>query len=372
MPTQTNSSAVRVAFAGTGKVAETHARTLKGIPCVTLAAVCDVDPRKAESFAKRWGVPAWYGSLSEMLGSQKVDTVHVLTTPPAHAAVAIECMQAGSHVLIEKPMATSARECREIGRAAQHHKRVVAVNHTAIHALTPNRLVEIIRSRRLGQVEMLVASFNCPLPLSATGPWMLREPGNIIFELGSHTMSGLLQIMGPVQSATVTITGKVELNTGVPFYKTWMAALICERGPVQLHISYGRDFGDAWMAAIGQDGVAMADMRRDTIRVSQNTCFLPPVDNLLDTTRTIRQIFADGLSAFVGSARGILGAGGDTYSKLMRSSIGDFYDALRSGRPPLSDLRFGTAVVEACEAIIRASGVETSNPGVEQHEELCA
>jgi predicted dehydrogenase len=373
MPTQTNSSPLRVAFAGAGKVAETHARILRGVPGATLAAICDVDPNKAESLAIRWGVPAWYGSLAEMLAAQKVDTVHVLTTPPAHTKVAIECMEAGSHVLIEKPMAVSAEECRAIGRAAQHHNRVVAVNHTALYAPTPLRLMDVIRSRCLGQVETLVASFNSPLPLTATGLWMLQEPGNIILELGSHTMSGLLQLMGPVQSATVTVTGRVLLNNGVPFYKTWLAALVCERGPVQLHLSYGRDFGDAWIAAIGQDGVAFADMRRDTIRVSQNSRFLPPVDNLLDSARSARQISGDGMRAFFESAQGILGLKpcGDTYSQLMRSSIGDFYDALREGRAPVADLAFGTAVVEACEGIIRASGVETTKSGVE-HEQLCA
>src|SRR5207237_6697381 len=67
-----------------------------------------------------------------------------------------------------------------------------------------------------------------------------REPGNIVLELGAHTLSALLRIMGPVQSASVTVTNKVVLNNGQPFFKTWLANLMCERGPVQMHMSYGR------------------------------------------------------------------------------------------------------------------------------------
>ena len=59
----------------------------------------------------------------------------------------------------------------------------------------------------------------------------------------AHTLSALLRIMGPVQSASVTVTNKVVLNNGQPFFKTWLANLMCERGPVQMHMSYGRDFG---------------------------------------------------------------------------------------------------------------------------------
>ena len=329
---------LRVALLGAGKVADAHARALTSIPGVSVAAICDTDGRKAEVMAKRWHIPAWFDDPARMMRTERLDTLHVLTPPPAHAQCAIEAITAGCHVLIEKPMATTVADANEIRRAARRHRRVVAVNHTAIHVSTFVRLLDVIRSRRLGAVEEVLSTSNSPLALQATSLWMLREPGNIVLELGAHTLSALLQIMGPVQSASVTVTNKVMLNNGAPFYKTWLASLICERGPVQMHMSYGRDFGDACVTLIGQDGVATADLRRDTVRVTGNSRFLTPVDNLLDSFTSARTIAGDAMRSFHNFNMGLLGMRplSDNYSRIMRGSIGDFYDALRQGRKPVS------------------------------------
>lgn len=363
---------LRVALLGAGKVAEAHALALKSIPGVSVAAICDTDGSKAEVFAGRWQIPAWFDDPARMLRTERIDTLHVLTPPPAHAACAIEAMAAGCHVLIEKPMAITVAQVDEIRRAARRNRRVVAVNHTAIHVSTYLRLLDVIRSRRLGAVEEVIASSNSPLALQAKGLWMLREPGNIILELGAHTLSALLRIMGPMQSASVTVTNKVLLADGTPFYKTWLVNLLCERGPVQMHMSFGRDFGDATVMLIGQDGVATADLRRDTVRVTGNSRFLAPVDNLLDSFTSARTIAGDALRSFHEFTMGLMGIRplSDNYNRIMRASIGDFYNALRQGRPPVSGLEQGAAVVEACEAIIRSSGVQNIESGAQRDEKV--
>src|SRR4051794_1186719 len=96
---------LRVALLGAGKVAEAHARALKSIPGVSVVAICDMDGKKAETFAERWNIPARFDDPARMLRTERIDTLHVLTPPPAHAACAIDAVAAGCHVLIEKPMA---------------------------------------------------------------------------------------------------------------------------------------------------------------------------------------------------------------------------------------------------------------------------
>src|SRR5687768_155308 len=101
----------RSAIVGTGGIATAHAQALaRSGGRADLVAAVDVDPDRARTFAATWNVPRTYASLTELLREEEVDLVHLCTPPLLHAPQALECLEAGVTVLMEKPPTLSLAE----------------------------------------------------------------------------------------------------------------------------------------------------------------------------------------------------------------------------------------------------------------------
>lgn len=98
----------RVAIVGTGGIAAVHADNLaRTNGRAELVAACDVDQGRLDAFAEKHSIPGTYLSLADLLAEAKPDIVHLCTPPMFHIGQAIECLEAGVHVLSEKPPALS-------------------------------------------------------------------------------------------------------------------------------------------------------------------------------------------------------------------------------------------------------------------------
>jgi predicted dehydrogenase len=118
---------LRAAIVGTGAIANAHAAAIAAAPAAELVAVADRELAPAQAFAERWGGPAVFGSLDELLASGGVDVLHVCTPPGVHAEQAIAALDAGVHVICEKPAALSLDELDAMTEAARRNDRRFAV-----------------------------------------------------------------------------------------------------------------------------------------------------------------------------------------------------------------------------------------------------
>src|SRR5262249_14881866 len=101
---------IRVGFVGAGTIAAVHRDAVTRFPGAVLVGITDRDPARARDFAARaHGVRA-FPDLASMVDAA-IDVVHVLTPPHTHAPVAMEALERGCHVLVEKPLATTAAAC---------------------------------------------------------------------------------------------------------------------------------------------------------------------------------------------------------------------------------------------------------------------
>src|ERR1019366_148104 len=103
--TVASTTPLRAAVIGTGKVSEEHLRFLTADARVALAAVCDLSPSLARYAAQRFGAQRAFTNSTEMFAEARPDVVHVLTPPNTHAKLVREALNAGSHVIVEKPVA---------------------------------------------------------------------------------------------------------------------------------------------------------------------------------------------------------------------------------------------------------------------------
>jgi predicted dehydrogenase len=355
-----SSTLIRVGLVGAGAIAQFHVRALKNLSGVKLVAVCDPDYHKAIALQQSAAIQA-FDSIDGMCKAVALDAVHVLVPPDAHAATSVECLNRGWHVLVEKPLATTVEECLEIEAVAARAGRFVGVNHNTTFLPCFLQLIQDIQARKLGAIENVQVCTNVALPQLAAGQhgyWFFASPGNILLELGSHPLSAIIRLIGPVDAVRTLVSGRVVLNNGSEFFDTWQMLLSCQRAAAQWYFSVGRNLPHECIHVVGQDGAAVVDLLRNTYTFSNRTRFVGAVDNLVDAWRRSCSYLGGGLHNVTGYAVGFLGIKdtSDIFSVGMRKSIAAFHDAIRRNEKPPVGITESTAVIHACQQIMAAAG----------------
>ena len=111
---------LRVGFIGTGNISHSHITAYQYLPETEIVAGCDIKPERLEWFRQQPGCQnaAVYADYNEMLKKEKLDLVDVCTPNGVHAPATIAALNAGCHVMVEKPMAMNPKECQEMNDAA--------------------------------------------------------------------------------------------------------------------------------------------------------------------------------------------------------------------------------------------------------------
>lgn len=346
---------IRVGLLGAGGIAPAHAMMVQSLPGIELVGVADIEGNKARRLAERFKVGGWYSSLGEMMAGARPDVVHILLPPDLHANMAIEAMALGADVFIEKPMCVSEEECCAIEKAAHEFGRVVGVNHNFTFDPTFRRLIDVIRSCRIGRVQHVAVYWSWPFGDIFDTPLFTRHGASaIMLETGPHPLSLLVRLVGEVRTAVALVTEELHQASD-----TWQLAFSCERGTAQCFIGVARPFiTEMRVRAIGEDGVAEADLRLGNVTLIENTRFSPLFFKLRDTLTLAHALTSSALRRFTELVRRIP-AGNATEDSLpmMRGSIGGFYQALRAREVPEVSLQEGLAVTRSCLRAIEAADV---------------
>ena len=118
----------RVGLIGLGTMGRNHMRVLSDLEGVTLAAICDQDGKALEAASRTHSARA-YTSMHEMLQREKLDAAVVAVPTRFHVSAGLAAFEHGLHVLVEKPIAATLEEGRQLVAAARHARRLLAVGH---------------------------------------------------------------------------------------------------------------------------------------------------------------------------------------------------------------------------------------------------
>ncbi|QEC66317.1 Gfo/Idh/MocA family oxidoreductase [Panacibacter ginsenosidivorans] len=141
---------LRFAIIGCGRIAQRHAEQIDRFG--HLVAVCDIIPNKANDLAKEFGAKAYYTTASLLLQRQSIDVIVVCTPNGLHALHAIEALNAGFHVLCEKPMAISAPDCRLMITTSEKNKRQLFVVKQNRFNPPVQAVKELLDQNKLGKI----------------------------------------------------------------------------------------------------------------------------------------------------------------------------------------------------------------------------
>jgi predicted dehydrogenase len=143
---------LRAAVVGTGKISEEHLKFLSGNPDVELLAVCDLSPALAQYSARRFGAKRFFTDYAQMLAETSPNVVHVLTPASTHLMVTMDCLNAGAHVIVEKPAALNGADLEQLRKVANRCGKRVIEDHNYRFNRPILAIESAIAAGKLGEV----------------------------------------------------------------------------------------------------------------------------------------------------------------------------------------------------------------------------
>ena len=343
-----------ICLVGAGVISQSHAEALRSLGR-RIVAVVDPDTAAAQRLAQVTGA-ASYPSVQAAQAAGGFDRAHVLVPPPAHAEAALPLLEAGIHVLAEKPFATSSAECGTLLEAAFRSGARLGVNQNFVYHPAFVRLRRAVEAGALGRPRFVSCLYNVALrQLQARqfGHWMFRAPGNILLEQAVHPLSQIVALAGPVRQVRALADAAMEIAPGVPFCPAVTLTLEGERLPAQLRFAVGQSFPFWQVTVVCDDGVIVADILANRVATYDHTRWLEPVDALVSGLALAAGLAGDSVAnaARYAAATLHLTGRGDPFFRSMRASIAAFHDAVDHGRAPALDGAFGAGLVGLCETI---------------------
>ena len=290
-------------------------------------AVAARDPARAARFAKKHGIPRVHASYDALLADPEIDAVYNPLPNGLHCAWTLRALEAGKHVLCEKPLASNADEASRMAEAAQRAGRVlIEAFHWRHHPLA-SRMREILRAGEIGEVRHVEASTCIPMLM----------PGNIRFryELGGGALMDI---------------GSYAVNM-----VRWLAEAEPEVVSAEARLSSPKV--DRWLRA----ELRFADGRTGRITSSLFSATLLRLENRVEGSRGTLRVFNPLAPHFYhrltveaeGQRRRERVPGEATYTHQLRH----FVARVRGAPPGPAEARDGVANMRAIDAIYRAAGL---------------
>jgi nucleoside-diphosphate-sugar epimerase/predicted dehydrogenase len=327
-------------------ISEYHAAAVQALPEVDLIGVFDVDVRRAEARAAEWSTRA-YVSL-EALVEAGANVIHVLTPPSAHADMALEALDRGCHVLVEKPLAQTADDARRIGETAAARGLAATVNHSLLYDPQMLGALEQIRAGAVGEVVGVDVFRSQEYPPYQGGelPPHMRDVAYPWRDVGVHCLYVIEELLGrivDVDAEWLSVGGNRDLA-----FDEWRAVVRCERGLGQFQLSWNAKPVESQIVIHGTRGV----MRVDTFAMFRSRRALTPLPKAAERVvnayaESLRPLAEVPISAWKFLRKEVQAYQG------VRNLVADFYRRLSAGLPPPVAVDDAVVVVEWLERVAR-------------------
>jgi predicted dehydrogenase len=186
-----------VGIIGGGRICRAHALSAAALPETRLAGIAEIDPERLAKVTETYGCRG-YADYRELLADPEVEAAVVGLPHWLHRDVTIDCLKAGRHVLLEKPMAMNVAECDAMIEAARASGKTLMVAHSQ-HFFPVNIAArELIRSGEIGSVVMATDTWYKPFWEGQRPPWFLdaSKGGGMWPMNGSHMIDRLTYLLG--------------------------------------------------------------------------------------------------------------------------------------------------------------------------------
>jgi predicted dehydrogenase len=323
-------SPIGAAVVGYGYWGPNIVRNVLERPELRLLGLCERDPARVAEFSRRHPEVRVEAELEELLLDPGIEAVMIATPPRTHHALARAALQAGRHVLVEKPLAASVAEAEDLIELAAEMERVLMPGHTFLYSPPVNKVRDLIASGELGEVYFVTSS---RMNLG------LYQADGVISDLAPHDLSILLYWLDRPLTH-LAASGQSVFQQGVP--ETAFLNLTFEQGArANVQISWLAPRKLRHMVVVGSKRmVSYEDTSSDeSVRI---------YDRGLDVDQAQ-------VPATFGEYRLTYRSGDIVVPRIEAAEplgleLADFANAVRTGEEPRSSARLGLEVVRALDA----------------------
>jgi predicted dehydrogenase len=192
---------LKVAIVGCGKIADGHVEEIQKMPeLARVVAVCDLEPIMAEQLAVRYGIEHHGADFAKLLREQKPDVVHITTPPSSHLPLAIQSIDAGAHVFVEKPFTLNLADSKKLVAKAEEAKKKLSIGYTYLFDPPAIEMRQLIREGVLGDIVHVESFFGYNLAgpfgkavLADPNHWVLKLPGQLFHNNIDHLLNKVVE-----------------------------------------------------------------------------------------------------------------------------------------------------------------------------------
>jgi 2-alkyl-3-oxoalkanoate reductase len=343
---------LRVGIIGCGKISLSHISALKDIPGIDICGVCDRDIQRAKEIAQAAPGARIYTDLAEFLQRERPESVHILTPPSTHAPLAIQAMEAGCHVIVEKPMALNTKEADAMIASAKANGVWLSTCHNYLFKPSIMKARELVRSGAIGRT-IYVNSFygltgegNSYAGAAGQGHWAWRLPGGAFTNFLPHLIYLQHEFLGENARVSGVTLGKAtgDIETEI------VTSLSSGSTTGTMTVSMSAKPYAKFIEIYGTKGIIRADMVSEVCIINRDHK-LPRLiskatfnleKSLQLTTGTASSMF----QVFTGKMKNMPD---------MRNFLQEFYTSVAAGHQPAVSGEDGRAMVAMLEDIWKGS-----------------
>ena len=346
-------SPMKVGFIGCGGIARVHLRAVRASNA-QLVGVADVFENYARRFAAEecGGNVDVYPSARELIRHARPDVVHVLTPPATHFKAVLDCLEAGCHVLVEKPMATTPAESRALMEAAERSDKLLSIDHNYRFEPVIRQARKIFDTGTIGRLVSVEVDYGydvnrCPAMLRAGSEkshWLYKLNGGPLEDHMAHPLSFVYEYLDSIKGVTTCARNRGVLPA--PWDDEIRVILDAEPAQAEIYISFGIKPDAVSLTLRGTDGTIVADVYSMTVVVDAKSILPRAATRALSAYRRAAQHLQGGIVNVCSTVFGRLDKTGG-----ISVVVGGFYEAIRNQTVPPVTMQEGHAVVELMHRI---------------------
>jgi predicted dehydrogenase len=232
-------SIMKIGIVGCGDVSGLHVNAWRDVGA-SVAAVCDINEENAIQFAEKWRIPSRHTSFSKMLQSEDLFAISICTPPQFHANMAIEALESGCHVVVEKPFTVTTEEADKVLSTLQNSSARLTIIHSQLFEPSMLRAIRRIKAGYMGRIVGMnvgILHSNDEPMASDKNHWCHRIPGGRFGENLPHPVYLLQALLGRLEVKSV-FTNKLGSHPWMPFDELKVIVEAEDKRFGTIHISF--------------------------------------------------------------------------------------------------------------------------------------
>lgn len=259
---------INVAIVGCGVVASSHLAAWRRIPYAKVAAVCDTNRKRVEKSARNWKIPQSFTSVSKMSNSKEITLWDICTPIETHKDLANQAMKNGFDVLIEKPLAITSRNAKEIVECQKATGKKAGVIHNWLFEPPILNALSIIKQGQIGETisaHISVLHTNDEPMTASKVHWSHKLPGGRFSEMLIHPIYLLRCFLGDVEVENIRVSkvGEYPWMKSDELFATFRAG----RKLAGTYVSFNASRNSIFIDVFGCEGIIRLDIINATINV---------------------------------------------------------------------------------------------------------